>query len=287
MSTLRVFFVVVAMSSAAAGASRRLAFTHAVACILFYTPVLLTPPLVLLGAESYAEYGAWRTQFGRRRSDAWSLFVWHTLRRMVLTAIALLVLSALLSQDGTWRFLGSVYGSRILIDDLAPSSGTVWYFFVQIFAHFRAFFTFVVNVHLWAYVAPVTLKYRAEPLFSASVLYGVVCLFQNYPSLGDTALFVALWSLFAVRLGDYLRYPMVTFLLFAYSTLLLPAFHYLWLYAGSANANFYFAINLVHAIALGSLVLDAVWAWGRERWELERPTATEKDLHTRRVVVQA
>ena len=80
---------------------------------------------------------------------------------------------------------------------------------------------------------------------------------------------------------------MVTFLLFAYSTLLLPAFHYLWLYAGSANANFYFAINLVHAIALGSLVLDAVWAWGRERWELERPTATEKDLHTRRVVVQA
>ena len=69
-----------------------------------------------------------------------------------------------------------------------------------------------------------------------------------------------------------LRYPMVTSMLFAYSTLLAPAFHYLWLYAGSGNANFYFAINVVHSVAIGALLLDAAWAWGREQWEKQRAT---------------
>lgn len=81
-----------------------------------------------------------------------------------------------------------------------------------------------------------------------------------------------------------MRYPMVTSLLFAYTTLLMPAFHYLWLYGGSANANFYYAINLVHAIGLGSLLLDAAWAWGRERWEIERPASDSNAA--RRTVVQ-
>ena len=63
---------------------------------------------------------------------------------------------------------------------------------------------------------------------------------------------------------------MVTSMLFLYSALLFPAFHYLWLYTGSANANFFYAVNLVQALGLGSLLLDSVWAWGRERWELDR-----------------
>lgn len=77
---------------------------------------------------------------------------------------------------------------------------------------------------------------------------------------------------------------MVTSLLFAYTTLLMPAFHYLWLYAGSANANFYYAINLVHAVGIGSLILDAGWAWGHERWEKERTPVAGKEGQRRTVV---
>ena len=88
---------------------------------------------------------------------------------------------------------------------------------------------------------------------------------------------------------------MVTTLLVAYATLLMPAFHYLWLYAGSANANFSYAVNLVHALGIGSLVLDAAWAWGHERWERERPAVPAPPPDTppkqpgarrRRIVVQ-
>ena len=60
------------------------------------------------------------------------------------------------------------------------------------------------------------------------------------------------------------------------------------MYAGSANANFYYAINLVHGMGIGSVILDAVWAWGRERWEDERHIQeAPKDLQgSVRLIVQ-
>lgn len=48
----------------------------------------------------------------------------------------------------------------IVMHDLSPSAGMTWYFFVQMFDHFRAFFTFVTNIHMWAYVLPIMIKYR-------------------------------------------------------------------------------------------------------------------------------
>jgi hypothetical protein len=72
-----------------------------------------------------------------------------------------------------------------------------------------------------------------------------------------------------------LRYPLVSALLFLHASLLLPIFHHLWLTAGRGNANFFYAITLVWALASGALLLDAMWAWGHRRWELERPVAEE------------
>jgi phosphatidylinositol glycan class U len=66
----------------------------------------------------------------------------------------------------------------------------------------------------------------------------------------------------------------------------MPALHYLWLTAGSGNANFFYATTLVWAFAGGSAVIDAMWAWGRWRWELERPAVSldAKEGKTRKVV---
>ncbi|WFD29101.1 hypothetical protein MSPP1_000106 [Malassezia sp. CBS 17886] len=297
-SALRALLLAASLLAALRSASAALAATQAMSSVLFLTPVLFTPALVLLGADSYADYGRWRATFGVRRSDAWAQFCARTTWRFFAVVVAALVLSAFLSRDGTWRFLRSVYGTRwvgerdaylcpsIFVDNLAPSPGLVWYFFVQMFEHFRAFFVVVVNAHLCAYVVPVTIKFRDDPVFALTVLSGIQCLFGNYPSMGDTAMFLSLWSLSCVQLSEYLRYPLVTSMLFAYSTLLMPAFHYLWLYTGSANANFYYAVNLVHALAIGGLLLDATWAWGRDRWEAERPSAGAADGGVERLVVQ-
>lgn len=287
LSQLRVLLTALSALCAVHGASLALAVVHALNSVLFFMPLMFTPALVLWGADAHATFGRWRSRFGLRRSDAWSAFCWCTVQRMALGIVLLLLFSLALARS--LSFVRSVYGSRIFADDLAPTAGLVWYFFVEMFEHFRGFFVMVVNLHMWAYMVPIVLKYRADPLFALTTLVGIQCLFQNYASMGETALYLALWSLSYRRLSDYMRFPMVTTLLFAYSTLLLPAFHYLWLYAGSANANFYYAVNLVHAIGIGSLLLDSTWAWGRERWELERgnplvPTGTHPEA--KRVVVQ-
>lgn len=45
----------------------------------------------------------------------------------------------------------------------------------------------------------------------------------------------------------------------------------MWLYAGSGNANFFYAISLVWALALLILETDFVYACLRDEWEVERP----------------
>lgn len=63
-----------------------------------------------------------------------------------------------------------------------------------------------------------------------------------------------------------------------YATLLGPAFYYLWIYAGSGNANFFYAITLVWCLALTVIVVDALHAVLRDEWEHERPEMRGKQV---------
>jgi phosphatidylinositol glycan class U len=58
-----------------------------------------------------------------------------------------------------------------------------------------------------------------------------------------------------------LRHPLLSASILFYSACLLPAFHHLWLYAGSGNANFFYASTLVWSIGTGALVLDLLFAF--------------------------
>jgi phosphatidylinositol glycan class U len=91
------------------------------------------------------------------------------------------------------------------------------------------------------------------------LIVGLIATFQSYPTLADIGLFHALLLLFP-HLGPALRYPLVSAAVLAYSLALLPTFHYLWLYSGSGNSNFYYASTLVYGLGNGFLVADALWA---------------------------
>jgi GPI-anchor transamidase subunit U len=67
------------------------------------------------------------------------------------------------------------------------------------------------------------------------------------------------------------RYTFIAGAIIMYSALLGPAFHYLWIYAGSGNANFFYAITLVWSLGLTILVGDTLFAVLRDEWEVERP----------------
>ena len=53
----------------------------------------------------------------------------------------------------------------------------------------------------------------------------------------------------------------------AYAALLGPAFLHLWMYAGSGNANFFYAITLVYNLAQIILVADGLYAMLKLDWE--------------------
>ena len=59
----------------------------------------------------------------------------------------------------------------------------------------------------------------------------------------------------------------LAFSMLSYAALLVPAFLHLWIYAGSGNANFFYAITLVYSLAQIILVADALYAMVRVDWE--------------------
>lgn len=48
----------------------------------------------------------------------------------------------------------------VAISDLKPNIGLAWYFFIEMFDHFRAFFLVVFALHPLIYIAPFTIAYR-------------------------------------------------------------------------------------------------------------------------------
>ena len=64
-----------------------------------------------------------------------------------------------------------------------------------------------------------------------------------------------------------MRYIFLAFSMVSYAVLLGPAFLHLWMYAGSGNANFFYAITLVYSLAQIILVADALYAMVKVDWE--------------------
>jgi len=63
-----------------------------------------------------------------------------------------------------------------------------------------------------------------------------------------------------------------------YATFLGPAFYHLWIYAGSGNANFFYAITLVWSLGLTLFVTDFIYAALVDEFEIERPEVKGKDV---------
>ena len=74
-----------------------------------------------------------------------------------------------------------------------------------------------------------------------------------------------------------MRYTFFLVAALLYASCLGPAFYYLWIYAGSGNANFFYAITLVWSLGLSFIVADSLYAALRDEWEVERPEMKGKE----------
>jgi GPI-anchor transamidase subunit U len=75
-----------------------------------------------------------------------------------------------------------------------------------------------------------------------------------------------------------MRYTFLAFAVIMYASVLGPAFYYLWIYAGSGNANFFYAITLVWSLGLSIIVGDSLYAALRDELDIERPELRGKEV---------
>jgi len=178
--------VLLATASATQGHSTNLIFALSLASYLSLHPILLFPPLVILCYDA-------QLRRSNKVINGYSFAIGHTLG---ITAVigGLLYLSFLIT--GSWQFLQSTYGVALLLPDLTPNSGLWWYFFTEMFDSFREFFLGVFWLHMASYVAGLSFRLRAQPLFVIVALLGIFAIFVPYPSVAESGMFLSVLPLY-------------------------------------------------------------------------------------------
>lgn len=265
-NTLTNCAILYAVSRAVVGAQFTSMFAIAVASYLSMYPILLLPPLVLLCHDRRSS---------KKETQSTSKSTIRSIVIVIGTLFSLLQMSWLLT--GSWSFLSSTYGIQLLLPDLTPNIGLWWYFFIEMFDTFRPFFLGVFQLHLLSYTPGLTIRLRPSPLLAIATLIGIHSIFQPYPSLSNTVLYLAMLPLFR-HLFPLMRYTFLALSTMWFATVLGPAFYYLWVEAGSGNANFFYAITLVWGLGVSILVSDLCWAGLRDEWEFSRPEMAGKEV---------
>ncbi|KAK7547556.1 GPI transamidase subunit PIG-U [Phyllosticta citricarpa] len=268
-SALTSLFVLTAIASASRGRPMTLVLALSIASYLSMYPILLFPPLLKLCYDA-----EWKRSPSKVPQSPLWYTIFHT-ADLLVTAGSLLYLSYLLM--GSWEFISSTYGVHLLLPDLTPNVGLWWYFFTEMFDSFREFFLGVFWLHMAAYVGGLCFRIWRQPLFIVVTLLGIFAVFMPYPSIAESGLYLSLVPLYR-HVFPLTRYTFLACSTLLYASFLGPAFYYLWIYAGSGNANFFYAITLVWSLGLTLIVADTIFAVLRDEWEVERPEMRGKEV---------
>ncbi|XP_008549393.1 phosphatidylinositol glycan anchor biosynthesis class U protein [Microplitis demolitor] len=195
---------------------------------------------------------------------------------MVTLFVALLISLIYLSYYimGNWNFVKNTTGFILMVPDLRPNIGLYWYFFTEMFEHFRGLFiaSFQINVGL-LYVVPLALRLRNDPMLLSFAYLAIIAIFKSYPSLGDVGFYMALLPMWQ-HLFRHMQQGFIVGCFVLFCTVFAPTVWHQWIYSCSANANFYFGVTLAFAIAQIFLLTDVLFA------SVKRELALRSGLHS-------
>lgn len=158
-----------------------------------------------------------------------------------------------------WSFLLKTYGFTYSVQDTQPNIGIFWYFFTSLFDNYIVFYAFVVQYHVFIYTIPVSYSFKKYPFVALWILLAIIGTFKTYPSVGDIALFISLLPLILHLLQEMI-YGFAISVASICIIVLAPVMWRMWVWTGTGNANFYFAICLVTVFAEALLITDAATA---------------------------
>ncbi|RKP17408.1 GPI transamidase subunit PIG-U, partial [Rozella allomycis CSF55] len=137
----------------------------------------------------------------------------------------------------------------------SPNIGIFWYFFTEMFEHFRTFFLFAFQLCVFSYFIPSSIKFRQYPDFLVVLIAGIISIFKTYPSYHDTGFFLSFVALYYNTFPN-LRRGFIALNLILFSMILGPTFWYLWIYHGGGNVNFFYSSTLMLSIGQIFLLSD-------------------------------
>ena len=160
----------------------------------------------------------------------------------------------------------------VMSEDQTPNLGLHWYVFTTMFDQFRLFYVVVLNVIPLALATAATIRFADRPLVAITVSLMGIAISAPYPTVADVLSYMSLLQVIASNdQGNPLVYVKHGAWIaggFMYVALLSPLTWYMWIHTRVANANFYFAITLVHAVTqiiLMNQVITSVIAFGKSR----------------------
>ncbi|XP_059477372.1 phosphatidylinositol glycan anchor biosynthesis class U protein [Neocloeon triangulifer] len=213
--------------------------------------------------------------------------VWPTVSIMVISFAVFLGSLFYLSMlyTDSWAFLTSTYKFLILVPDLRPNVGLFWYFFTEMFEHFRALFVCAFQINCFLYLAPLALRLRKEPMLLAFSLAALSTVFRSYPSISDLGFYFGMLPIW-LHLLPYMQQGFVVCCFILFSSGLGPVVWQLWIYMRSGNANFYFGVTLAFATAQIFLITDILFAHIKREFTLVNGTKRELNGKPAKLVLE-
>ncbi|VDK46429.1 unnamed protein product [Anisakis simplex] len=160
--------------------------------------------------------------------------------------------------------------------DFTPNVGIFWYFFTEVFNHFRLFFLWVFQLNVFVYLFPLTLTLRSNAFLLLHQFLILLSVFASYPTMTDSAIYLSLLPIF-LSLHKYARWTLVIAVTWATCVVLLPVMWRMWIVSGSGNANFYFAVTLCYSMAQIFLMTDLIYSNLRKKATMERGSIAQTD----------
>ncbi|XP_060527214.1 phosphatidylinositol glycan anchor biosynthesis class U protein [Cylas formicarius] len=188
----------------------------------------------------------------------------HKIKASLVLLFYVVFLALITMCNSNWgtdySFVKNVYGCILTVPDLQPNIGLFWYFFTEMFDHFRDLFiySFQINATI-LYLVPLSLKFRNQPFLLVVSLLFLISIFKSYPCVSDLGFVLSVLPNF-LHLFPFCQQGFLVGVIFLITTTLAPILWYLWIYCNSANANFYFGVTLAFAIAQIFLITDILFA---------------------------
>lgn len=170
-------------------------------------------------------------------------------------------------EGGSLQFLQSNYVFMWSVGDLTPNIGLFWYFFTEMFDHFRDFFLCVFQINYFIYIIPLTFNFWRNPYLISMISLIIHSLFKPYPTVSDFALYLALLPMWS-HIFESMKSTLVISATIVTTSVLAPILWYLWIVLGTANANFYFGITIGYNVAQIFLTTDLMFAYVKREFHL-------------------